>query len=180
MAVAFAAVGCATKPPPAPAAPPAAALPPLPRSSIAAVVLKRDELHLTDDQVRQMEEIDRRREQADQALRDEPAHAKKAGTSGGSPPPAGGTGMGGMRGGRMGGMGGMGGRRRSGGVSPSAGERDRPPTAEERMDDNDTRAYLEAEAVLDEEQRPKARDIAERYREALYDRREQLRNAAHK
>ena len=52
----------------------------------------------------------------------------------------------------------------------------RPPESiEERIDDNDTHAYLEAEEiVLTPEQRERARDIAEDYREKLYDRREAL------
>ena len=40
-----------------------------------------------------------------------------------------------------------------------------------QLDDNDTRAYLEVEEqVLTEAQRPRAREIASAYREALYDR----------
>ena len=42
---------------------------------------------------------------------------------------------------------------------------------QDMMDDNDTRAYLEAEGYLDDAQRERARDIAEKYREDLYDRR---------
>jgi hypothetical protein len=50
-----------------------------------------------------------------------------------------------------------------------------PESIEERVDDNDTHAYLEAEElVLTPEQRDRARDIAEDYREKLYDRREIL------
>ncbi len=57
-----------------------------------------------------------------------------------------------------------------GGSGPAAsadGGRDPGPTA----DDNDTAAYLRAEEVLRPEQRERAREIAERYREELYDRR---------
>jgi hypothetical protein len=40
-----------------------------------------------------------------------------------------------------------------------------------QLDDNDTRAYLDIEEqVLTEAQRPRAREIASAYREALYDR----------
>jgi hypothetical protein len=43
------------------------------------------------------------------------------------------------------------------------------------MDDNDTQAYLEAENVLTEAQRPKAREIATQYREELWDQRHSAR-----
>ena len=43
------------------------------------------------------------------------------------------------------------------------------------MDDNDTKAYIDAESFLTEEQRPRARAIAEEYREQLYDWREAMR-----
>lgn len=65
------------------------------------------------------------------------------------------------------GMGGHHGRR--------GGQRAQPqthaPDALTQLDDNDTRAYLEIEEqVLTEAQRPRAREIASAYREALYDR----------
>jgi len=44
-------------------------------------------------------------------------------------------------------------------------------SAEERMDDNDTNAYLEAEKVFSESQRPRALEIASRFREESWDRR---------
>jgi hypothetical protein len=44
-------------------------------------------------------------------------------------------------------------------------------SAQDRMDENDTKAYLDAEEVLTEDQKAKAREIAESYREQLYDRR---------
>jgi hypothetical protein len=59
----------------------------------------------------------------------------------------------------------MGGRR----GAPSNGN-DRK-SAEERMDENDTNAYLEAEKVLNESQRPRALEIASRFREESWDRR---------
>jgi hypothetical protein len=46
------------------------------------------------------------------------------------------------------------------------------------MDDNDTNAYLEAEKVLTEAQRPRAREIASSYRQERSDRREALRQRA--
>jgi hypothetical protein len=46
----------------------------------------------------------------------------------------------------------------------------RPADPLTRMDDNDTRAYLEIEAnVLSEAQRPRAQEIASEFRSALYD-----------
>jgi hypothetical protein len=49
-----------------------------------------------------------------------------------------------------------------------------------RLDDNDTKAYLDAEEILTEAQRSRARDIAEDYREQLYDRRATARATAQK
>jgi hypothetical protein len=43
------------------------------------------------------------------------------------------------------------------------------------MDEDDTAAYEAAEELLSEEQRPRAREIAEQYREQLYDYREATR-----
>jgi len=46
----------------------------------------------------------------------------------------------------------------------------RPADPLTRLDDNDTRAYLEVEEkVLTASQRPRAQEIASQYREALYD-----------
>ena len=159
-----------------PAAVDATPLPPLPRSSIAAVVQQRAKLGLTDDQVRDLEEIDREREKADSAFTDEMTQKQKAAqaaaASAGSSPPAGGGRGGGMRGGGMrgGGMGGggMGGRR--GPTQASNGTA--PVTLQDRLDENDTKAFLDAEQVLTEAQRDEAREIASDYRAQLYERRE--------
>jgi hypothetical protein len=151
-------------------------LPPLPRSSIAAVVQQRAKLALTDDQVRDLEELDQAREKANAAILDEVAQKEKAaraaasgngGTTSGAA--AGGSRGGGMRGGGMRG-GGMGGRR-----GPPAGEAPHgadQPTVQDRLDENDTKAFLDAEQVLTEAQRDPAREIASDYRAQLYDRRE--------
>ena len=79
--LALALSACAIAPRPAPATP-GATLAPLPRSSIAAVVLQRGELGLTEDQVRRLELVDQRREAEDAAIRDELAkhHTQKAGS----------------------------------------------------------------------------------------------------
>lgn len=74
-------------------------------------------------------------------------------------------GMGGGRGGRMPRM-------------PASGpkEKDRHLSLQDRLDSNDTKAYLDGEELLTEAQRDRAREIASDYRAALYDQRE---NAGH-
>jgi hypothetical protein len=72
---------------------------------------------------------------------------------------------GGMRGGRMGGR------------SPTSGagggkEADHAAALEDRLDENDTKAYLDVEAALTEAQKARAREIASEYREQLYEQRE--------
>jgi len=173
-------VACAHATPVSPsatsAAPPLPApKPPLAHSSIAAVLAHRGELALTDEQIAKLEEMDRRLQSANEAIG---AEGKVAGKP--SPPPTreartlppseerpirdptAGSGMGGR------GLGRTGGRHR-GAMGGSADSHAKRPDAEARMDDNDTQAYLDAESVLTEAQRPKARDIAEAYREQLYD-----------
>jgi hypothetical protein len=155
-------------------------LPPLPRSSIAAVVQQRAKLGLTDDQVRDLEEIDQERERADAAFTDEVAQKQKAaqaaGAGAGSGPPGGGTRGGGMGGGGMrgGGMrgGGMGGRRGPPQAGHEAANGTAPATIQDKLDENDTKAFLDAEQVLTEAQRDPAREIASDYRAQLYERRE--------
>ena len=76
---------------------------------------------------------------------------------------------GGMHGGRMGGR------------SPASGsgggkEADRAATLEDRLDENDTKAYLDAESAFTEAQKAAAREIASDYREQLYEQRENARN----
>jgi hypothetical protein len=64
----------------------------------------------------------------------------------------------------------MGGRhgRRGGQRAPATTHAPDPLT---QLDDNDTKAYLEVEEqVLTEAQRPRAREIASTFREAVYDR----------
>ena len=46
-----------------------------------------------------------------------------------------------------------------------------PKSLEERMDDNDTSAYLEAEKILTEQQRARATEIASKFRQERWDRR---------
>ncbi len=190
---------CADDPPP-PAATPASMASPaklaqLPRSSIAAVVQHRAELGLSDDEVRDLELRDQERESEDAAIRDEverrrkqaqeakPASASGAGTGAGSPASgrSGRMGGGGMRSGGMGGGmrgGGMGGRAPRGSGAGSTNETHQEASVQDRMDANDTKAYLDAEDLLKAEQRERAREIASEFREKLYERREQLRAQA--
>jgi hypothetical protein len=150
-------------------------LPPLPRSSIAAVIEHRSALALSDDQVDRLRELDDQRARTDQEIstktgehKEPPARQTTAGGSGRS-----------MGGGRMGGTG-MG-RRGGGGFTRrgASGDSGRTPrTLQDRLDDNDTNSYLDAEEnVLLPSQRPPAREIAEDFREQLYGRRELLRKA---
>jgi hypothetical protein len=126
--------------------------------------LHRDELRLDDDQVRQLQELDDQLAAANAKLGgDRPA--RHLGPDAGPSAPRRGVGMG------MG-SGGFGRGNRAPRVSGGVAE---PvhlgPTLEQTMDDNDTRAYLRAEAALTDAQRERAREIAEEYREKLYDRR---------
>ncbi|HEY6001737.1 MAG TPA: hypothetical protein VIV57_02605, partial [Anaeromyxobacter sp.] len=71
------------------------------------------------------------------------------------------------------------GGRRAAGSPAGRGEPKRPPPDPERVrNDNDTAAYLQAEEILRPEQRDRAREIAERYREELYDQRAAARKAS--
>ncbi len=177
---------CADEPTPAPltpaavnpaaaeSAPPAAK--PLPRSSIAAVVRHRGELNLSEEQIEAMEKRDQEREQEDQALRAEEEKRKKAAEDAGNNAANGAPGRapGGMRGGGMrgGGMGPRTGGSFGGGAGKPKGE-----SMADRLDANDTKAYLDIEDILTPEQRDAAREIASDYRAQLYDRREQQAKA---
>src|SRR5215813_685856 len=151
---------CASSPqrPAAGATPPE---PPLPRSSISAVLQHKGELQLSEEQVRRLQDLNDQLERQNAALRQE-ADKKKAG---GQPPSnALQPGMGGRS------RGGMGGHA-TGGKRGAPSNANGPMSAEERMDDNDTNAYLEAEKVFSESQRPRALEIASRFREESWDRR---------
>jgi hypothetical protein len=98
-----------------------AALPPLPRSSIAAVLEHRADLSLTDEQVKKLQDLDDQLEQDNSALRrqlalqrpDGGTHEKRSRDDDSSE-----RGMGGGMGGAGGGMGGM----RGGGGGGGGGE----------------------------------------------------------
>ena len=137
----------------------------LPSSSVAAVLAHRSELQLDEVQVSRLEEIagdlQRKRERLAAPAASAPASsdAPAARDSAGAARPAEGErGPGRSRGGHRG-------REKS---------HDAPPPQvdpESAWNEADTAAYLRAESLLRPEQRERARDIAERYREELYDQR---------
>ena len=146
----------AQPPPPEPAAP----LLPLPRSSIAAILAHRGDLDLTDEQVRRLQERDDALDKAQADLRAAAAKQQQTpkrpgqGTSVDMPNPNAGHHRGQQR--------------------ASTDAPPKSPSITQQMDDNDTRAYLDAEAaVLTEKQKDPAREIASKYREDLYDRQTQ-------
>ena len=68
---------------------------------------------------------------------------------------------------------GMGGGGRGGGSRPRSPEGDAArATIRQKLDDNDTRAFLEAEPLFTLEQLPRAEELASKYREQLFERRE--------
>lgn len=180
---------CAHAPPPR-----SAALPSRPEchSSIDAVLAARTGLALTEEQAHRLHELDDNLQAANAAIRAQSAHPGRHGsskpTSADAPntgsgrdatgePLPGNTGasadMGGRTGSHMGGGRGMNGHRRhAGGDSSVDASARRSETTQEKMDSNDSAAYLEAESLLTADQRPRAREIAERYREQLFEWRE--------
>ncbi len=173
---------------PAPAAVPPAE--PLPRSSIAAVLAHRGELGLTDAEARELERRDDAVAKRQEDLREQLSAARRGGgsRSGGTrsgpgergalplSPTASALPEGASGGGHRGGSGGSHrgeGRGAEGAQDPAV----RAAALQSRMDDADTAAWLSAESVLDPSRREKARDVAERFRETLADRREAERKA---
>ncbi len=164
--------------------------PPLPRSSIAAVLAHRGELGLDAAEVGQLEERDAALQKLAAELRQRsgappaPAHGRDreartvdrpTGAEGGTPPPMGpasaarpeGLGAGGGHRGS-----GRGGRRPDGEGSATKSPAERATALQTQLDDADTAAWLAAEPLLRESKREAARAVAEKYREALADQRE--------
>jgi hypothetical protein len=160
---------------------------PLPRSSIAAVLAHRGELGLSDAEVTALEERDVALQKHLSEIR-EPHGANER-----SAPGEGATRLGKRAGddaqgarapsdnalpeGAVGANGGQ--RHRSGrhGARTSADGRPDDPAGrasrlQMQLDNADTEAWLAAEVLLPEEKRARARDVAEKYREALADARE--------
>ena len=130
----FLALACATSQPKG--ASTTSAQPPLPRSSIAAVLQYKDELQLTDDQVRRLQELDDQLEQQNAALR-EAAEKRK------SKDPSSSSGLGrGMGGGSRGAMGG----RLMRGTRSPASDGTGPKSLEERMEERWDRRHAPAKA----------------------------------
>jgi hypothetical protein len=151
-------------------------LPPLPRSSIAAVIEQRDALGLTGDQVQRLSELDDQRARVDQEIRSKAGEAKPTSSTTQQQSAAAGSGQRGAGSGHMGR-----GRRGSGFTHREAGDgsASAPRSLQDRLDDIDTDSYLDAEqSVLTPAQRPAARLIAEDFREHLYERRELLRHSS--
>jgi hypothetical protein len=147
------AVACASAPPRPAVTPSVEQKPELPRSSIAAILLHREDLGLTPTQVETLVRRDDALAREDAALRSRTASSSSSGTPATTPSPSP----------SPGGRAGRHGARRA--PAPA-----HAPDALTQLDDNDTRAYLEIEEqVLTEAQRPRAREIASAYREALYD-----------
>src|SRR5262249_7660911 len=121
-----------------------------PRSSIAAVLLHRDELGLTQAQVEGLQQRDDALAREQAAIRARLASSSTA-RSGSPTTPSGNPGRG----------------RHRRGSAPQT--QTHPPDLLTQLDDDDTRAYLDAEQLLTEQQRPRAQEIASAYREALYD-----------
>jgi hypothetical protein len=163
----------------------------LPRSSIAAVLAHRGELGLTDAEVSELERRDEALQKQIEEIHEQFPAASRAGgasrptgprsspsTDGTAPAssptaaalPEGSSG-GEHRGGGWGGGRHAGGRGSAAARDPSA----RGASLQSRLDDADTTAWLSAESVLAESRREKARDVAEKYREALADEREAKR-----
>jgi hypothetical protein len=169
----------------------------LPRSSIAAVLERQNELGLDDAQVKLLEDRDLVLQKQVAELRAQLSMAgshgkgrsgrteeKKEGATAGpaseTPPPlspvaaarpegSGGGGGGGRHGGGAGGH--RGGEGEHARQDPAA----RAASIQAQMDAADTEAWLAAESVLRAAQRDPARAVAERYREALADEREKAK-----
>ena len=154
---------------------------PAARSSVAAVLAHRGDLELTDDQIQKLEVLDEQVQKANSSIETNLKAAmekrKAAGNSQGAGPDQGAMGRGGGMGGGMGGRGGAGaggGRRGSGRVATE--NLDGPvEKARQEMDGNDARAFEEAEGLLTDAQKPRAEELAEKYREELYDWREGMK-----
>lgn len=173
--VALSMLACAAPQPPPP-------LPPRPaeRSSIDVLLRHRGELGLTEEQVTRLELLDEQREKDVAALRLRVRELRTAHGKTGKDVASGvvsprGQSMGGARGG-MGGMGSMGGGgmgrhgAQGGGGARHPAEHDELERLRLRMDDADTRSFIDAQSeVLTEGQRPAAEKLASAYRAALYD-----------
>jgi hypothetical protein len=155
--VAFFAAACAApRPPPAPGAV-GTSRPSLPRSSVAAVLARGQELLLDDAQVHALRRID-------DDLAERQKVARREGAPGRSPPAAGPAQAPGAEEGE-----GRRGEGRRAGTKQARHDVPKPANPDAVWDDNDTEAFHQAEALLRPDQLNRARDIAEQFRERLYD-----------
>jgi hypothetical protein len=124
-------------------------------SSVDAVLRHSAEVVLLDEQRVKLQAIDDKLTEQRQQAREQ---LKSSAPSTDSPPP------------RTSGFGRGGGRRGNPSYGGGGGQRqvDNRRAAREKMDSLDSAAFLEAEAVLDEQQKPAARKIASDYREQLF------------
>jgi len=151
----FVTVGCATQkgPPPTLWKP----QPPLPASSIGALIAHRADLDLTDDQVAQLTEIDHKRESADRGvevdLQDQVGDQSQARIRMGNP--------------QMKNM-----RTRVGQLARENSPTHEPPAegdyfdvAQQRLDENDDKAWKDAQPLLNDQQKALGQTIVEQYRQ---------------
>jgi len=138
--------------------------PPLARSSIATVLEHRDELQLSDEQVQKMFEIDQKRAQADRDVEvDLEQQLQNEGHLGGSARVS-------ARGRGRGAAAQQPGQQQAKGEPP--GESDFVAMAQQRLDENDTNSWTQAEALLSDAQKPRAKEIVAQYRDAVTKQRE--------
>lgn len=150
-------------------------LPPLPRSSIAAVLQRRADLGLTDEQAQKLQARDDELEKQNEGLHEPGTGRKQGGGGDGSGMRhGGGMGMGGMGGGGMHGGGG-GHHGQWGGGGGGVQRESHIESVQQQRDANDTAAFTEIESVLTDDQRTKAESIASEYRDQLYHQREVLK-----
>jgi hypothetical protein len=151
---------------------------PLARSQTAALLEHASELTLTEEQVHKLEALEERRQHADhdveidlqqQIQAGAASHRGRATRGGGS---VGRAGLGGIRGAAMNGP----------GAEPNKSSQptddDFVDGAQARIDENDTKAYADAEAALTDEQRAQAKPIIEQYRADVAKQREELQKRA--
>jgi hypothetical protein len=168
LVVLLATSACASPPKRAPRPSPARAPSALPRSSIAAVLSHRTELALGDDQVKRLEQMQAELDKKDAEIREGvlvDSGGEASATQPGQQP-----GEGHQRGRGTGSAG----RSRAHGAS----KRSQGSTAsdvERALDEQDTATFLRSEEIFRADQRERAREIAEKYREDLYDEREQAK-----
>jgi hypothetical protein len=164
----FATLGCATQkaPPPTLWKP----QPPLPASSIAVVIAHRADLDLTDEQIEKLTEIDHKRESADRAvefdLQDQVGDQHSARLRMGNP--------------QMKAM-----QTRIGKVARENSPTHEPPAdtdyfdvAQQRLVENDQKAWTDAQPLLNDQQRGLAQTLVDQYRQDVAKQRDEAQKHA--